>query len=87
MFANLVYLLPILGFPSVSFAAQQEILKSGGNNPLNANFSQTVHELLELFHVPGVSIAVIDGDDVWAEVSKTSSPLEDGLSNIMITIG
>jgi hypothetical protein len=89
MFAKLVSLLPVLGFSSVSFAAQQEILKSDGNNPLNANFSKIVKESLEIFHVPGISIAVIDGEDVWAEVSERTSfhLLKDGPHSIMIMTG
>lgn len=46
----------------------QKPLQSNLAGPLNANFASLVNETLHLWHVPGFSIAVIDGDDVWVEV-------------------
>jgi hypothetical protein len=39
-------------------------------SPFDAKFAQLVKETLDKWHVPGLSIAVVDGDDVWAEVSS-----------------
>jgi hypothetical protein len=66
----LAYLLT-LGILTVSSATRQGVLKSNGNgnNPFNAEFSKIVNDTLEALHVPGVSVAVVDGDEMWAEVS------------------
>lgn len=40
----------------------------GSSNPLDEKFGVYVKELLNKWHVPGVAIAVVDGDDIWAEV-------------------
>jgi hypothetical protein len=37
-------------------------------NPLNEKFDLLVKETLELWHSPSVSIAVIDGDQIWTKV-------------------
>jgi hypothetical protein len=37
--------------------------------PLDRNFEKLVNETLELWHVPGVSVAVIDGENTWTKVS------------------
>jgi hypothetical protein len=47
----------------------QKPLQSNSAGPLDAKFASLVNETLHSWHVPGFSIAVIDGDDVWAEVS------------------
>ncbi|RYP75863.1 hypothetical protein DL771_002127 [Monosporascus sp. 5C6A] len=44
----------------------QKVLK-GKANPLDERFEKIVGKSLEEWHVPGLSIAVIDGDDTWAE--------------------
>jgi hypothetical protein len=38
-------------------------------SPLNENFKRLVSETLEKWHIQGVSVAVVDGDDTWAEVN------------------
>jgi hypothetical protein len=43
-----------------------------GDSPLDHNFEKLVLDALELWHVPGVSVAVVDGDNTW---SKMSFPL------------
>ena len=67
MLFHITGLLPLLHLISIAFAAQKA-LKSGPVGPLDAEFAQLVNETLHLWHVPGLAIAVIDGDDVWAEV-------------------
>lgn len=37
-------------------------------NPLNEEISKFVHESLDVWHVPGMSVGVIDGDDIYTEV-------------------
>ena len=71
MFKIFVTHLSTLGIFALSSATQQEILggNGNGNSPLNAEFSKLVNETLEMLHVPGVSIAVVDGNEMWAEVS------------------
>lgn len=36
-------------------------------SPLNEDFEKLVSETLEKWHIQGVSVAVVDGDDTWAE--------------------
>lgn len=38
-------------------------------SPLNGDFKKLVTETLETWHIKGVSVAVVDGDYTWAEVS------------------
>jgi len=38
------------------------------DGPLDERFAKLVKETLELWHLPGISIAVVDGDKTWAEV-------------------
>jgi CubicO group peptidase (beta-lactamase class C family) len=40
-----------------------------GGNPLTSEFAKLVLEGLDEWKVPGVAVAVIDGDEVYAEVS------------------
>ncbi|RYP50402.1 hypothetical protein DL768_004077 [Monosporascus sp. mg162] len=44
----------------------QDVLK-GKVNPLDESFKKLVGKALEEWHVPGLSIAVIEGDETWAE--------------------
>ncbi|KAI5866381.1 hypothetical protein GGS23DRAFT_556856 [Durotheca rogersii] len=49
--------------------------KAGGGraaergNPLDADFAAFARAALDRWHVPGVAVAVLDGDQIWAEVS------------------
>jgi hypothetical protein len=52
---------------TAAVALKQKILSSS-IGPFDAAFERLVNETLKLWHVPGVSIAVIDGDDTWVEV-------------------
>lgn len=38
------------------------------DGPLDRKFGMLVKETLDFWHVPGVSIAVVDGDYTWAKV-------------------
>ena len=69
-FPSLLSLLQILPF---GFAAEQKVLKGGKTNPLNEDFEKLVHETLELWHVPGIAIGVVDGDSEWSQVSISDS--------------
>lgn len=55
---------------SSSLATQQSILKDGKAGPLDERFAHLVDETLGLWQVPGLSLAVIDGDDVFSGVSS-----------------
>ena len=39
-----------------------------GENPLNGDFGKLAQKLLKELHVPGLSVAVVDGDNTWTEV-------------------
>jgi CubicO group peptidase (beta-lactamase class C family) len=51
-------------------------------NQLDERFEKLVQESLERWHVPGVSVAVVDGDNTWAMVYDVSSTLDLNLSKI-----
>jgi hypothetical protein len=38
------------------------------DGPLDRNFEKLANETLELWHVPGVSVAVVDGENTWTKV-------------------
>ncbi|TAQ87178.1 hypothetical protein B7494_g4491 [Chlorociboria aeruginascens] len=59
--------LPLIALISLSLASQQEILLEKNLTPFSKKFGQLVNETLELWHVPGLSIGVVDGDDIWTE--------------------
>lgn len=57
-------------------ASRQKVLSSPGNgngavkkSPLDADFGAFAEGALRRWHVPGISVAVVDGDSTWAEVS------------------
>lgn len=52
----------------VDIAAEQQRLKDKTASPLNADFEKLVHETLDLWHVPGVAIGIVDGDFEWSKV-------------------
>jgi hypothetical protein len=68
LFSNFSLLLPLLQFLPFSFAAEQKVLEGGTANPLNEEFEKLVYETLDLWHVPGVAIGVVDGDLEWSQV-------------------
>ncbi|KAJ0110014.1 hypothetical protein J7T55_014816 [Diaporthe amygdali] len=41
--------------------------KSVGGSPFTEEYAKHVGELLEEWHVPGVAIGIVDGDDIWTE--------------------
>lgn len=45
----------------------QEPAASG--NPLTSEFAEFVLQTLDEYKVPGVAVAVVDGDEIYAEVS------------------
>lgn len=47
--------------------AAQEPTASG--NPLTSEFAEFVLQTLDEYKVPGVAVAVVDGDEIYAEVS------------------
>jgi CubicO group peptidase (beta-lactamase class C family) len=44
------------------------IMSSTEEGPLDKKFEKLVKETLEVWHVPGVSVAVVDGDKTYAQV-------------------
>lgn len=44
---------------------------TAGGSPLTSEFSEFVLERLDEWKVPGVAVAVIDGDEIYTEVSTT----------------
>lgn len=47
--------------------AHQQPILGASINPLDEKFGQYVHSILDHFHVPAISIAVVKGDEVYAE--------------------
>lgn len=47
--------------------------KSENKSPLTEDYAKHVDELLEKWHVPGMAVGVVDGDDIWTEVRSTFS--------------
>jgi hypothetical protein len=68
MLLNLSTWVPLLQLLPLCSALEQKALKNGKVDPLNVEFEKLVHETLELWHVPGVAIGVVDGDSEWSQV-------------------
>lgn len=47
--------------------------KSVRGSPFTKDYEKHVGELLEKWHVPGVAIGIVDGDDTWTEVRRVYS--------------
>lgn len=43
-----------------------------GESPFTDEFGKHVDELLGRWHVPGMAIGVVDGDDIWTEVGTAN---------------
>ena len=46
----------------------QEPFSDSSSNPWSPQFDTLVQQTLDHFHVPGLSIAVVDGNDTFAKV-------------------
>lgn len=51
--------------------------KSVRGSPFTKEYAEHVGELLEKWHVPGVAIGIVDGDDIWTEVGHGQSSCPD----------
>jgi hypothetical protein len=60
-------------------AAAQEDRTSGAANPFTEEFGAFVKTVLEKWKVPGMSLAVIDGEDIHAEVGLSCFSLSPEL--------
>jgi hypothetical protein len=52
--------------------ASQKVLKDKHGSPFNEGFGQFAIDTLLEWYVPGLAIAVVDGDNSWAAVSLGS---------------
>lgn len=50
------------------FGTLQIPLKQSGASPLDGNFNDLVKRTMSYWHVPGISIAVVDGNDIYSQV-------------------
>lgn len=56
---------------TASALQQQTVLGNWkSNGPFDEDFGRLANETLERWKCPGLSIAVVDGDDTWAAVSS-----------------
>jgi hypothetical protein len=46
---------------------------TGGENPFKKEFGTFVKEMLETWKVPGMSLAIIDGEHIYAEVTALNN--------------
>lgn len=44
-------------------------------SPLTKEFDKRVEELLEQWHVPGLAIGIVDGDETWTKVNHIRAVL------------
>lgn len=49
-----------------------DLMPNTEDGPLDKNFEKLVKETLDLWHVPGVSVAVVDGEKIYAQVRLCS---------------
>lgn len=55
-------------------SATQKVLGGVKENPLNSEIHELVIDALHEWHIPGLSIAVIDGKNTWTAVSQLHFP-------------
>lgn len=55
-------------------------------SPLNASFEKSVYSALQKWHVPGVAIGVVDGDQTWAEVFASYICSNNHISILTLTL-
>ena len=61
----------LLASSSIAYAPQQPLRGAEKKNgPFDKGFERLANETLERWKCPGLSIAVVDGDDTWAAVSS-----------------
>jgi len=53
----------------VALASQKVLTGHHDHNPLDDAFERFALETLDEFHVPGLAIAIVDGENTWAAVS------------------
>jgi len=58
---------------AASSASQKPMGGGKPPSPFTDEFEALVRENLERWHVPGLAVAVVDGDDTWAEVRRPLS--------------
>ena len=56
-----------LGYSALSEAFQIPLSKPG-TSPFTPDFDQLVAETLDHWHTPGISVAVVDGDQTFSKV-------------------
>jgi hypothetical protein len=70
-----IYIIMLAQFATVALLLSeawgnpQKILGDNALSPFTTDFEQRVNKALERWHVPGISIAVVDGDHEWSAVS------------------
>lgn len=47
-----------------------DLMAEGGKNPLTRDFRRKVVRWLGQWHVPGLAVGVVDGEDIWTQVSS-----------------
>lgn len=59
---------------SVSLARSDQQPLQSEAGPFDAAFDAFVEDTLQAWHVPGLSVAVVDGGKTYSKVSVSSSP-------------
>ncbi|KAI9716392.1 MAG: hypothetical protein M1835_004177, partial [Candelina submexicana] len=60
-------LLPFSIFILSATAHQKVLSEEGSRKPLNAEFDDLVYRTLDKWHVPGLAIAVVDGNNTYSK--------------------
>ncbi len=60
---------------SVDAGSQQQLYAhAGSQNPFNDELADFVGNVMDRWKIAGMSVAVVDGDDVYSEVIVTALP-------------
>lgn len=54
---------------SLLLVTKENMERVSRTSPLNLEFAELVQNTLDKWHINGVAIAVVDGDETWSEVS------------------
>lgn len=68
MFIKVSQYSPLFINSRLTMTKQRPIVQHNQDGPLDRDFEKLVEDTLELWHVPGVSVAVVDGHNTWTKV-------------------
>lgn len=74
MAATSVKLLLLTGLCCVDARSQQPLAHAASQNPFNDDLADAVGNVMDRWKIAGMSVAVVDGDNVYSQVRLNALP-------------